>query len=71
MAEYCLDCLNKISKTNYKKSHFVISDYLDYCDCCGKRMNTKPWDKEIGTCHNCDNIFLKDEDKCIWRKNTN
>ena len=58
-------------KTRAKVKFYREMDSSDYCDCCGKRMNTKPWNKEIGTCHNCDNIFFKDEDKCIWRKNTN
>ena len=39
----------------------------DYCDCCGKRMNLKPWDKEFGICHKCNNDYSKEEDKCKWR----
>lgn len=43
-------------------------DSLDYCDCCGSRMNLKPWDREIGICHKCNNYYEKDRDKCLWRK---
>lgn len=42
-------------------------DSLNYCDCCGVRMNLKPWDREIGICHKCDNYYEKDSDKCLWR----
>lgn len=43
-------------------------DSLDYCDCCNARMNLKPWDKEIGICHKCDNYYSNNEDRCKWRK---
>lgn len=43
-------------------------DSLDYCDCCGKRMNLKPWDWEIGVCHKCNQYYEKDVDRCKWRK---
>lgn len=43
-------------------------DSLNYCDCCGVRMNLKPWDREIGVCHKCNNYYEKDKDKCLWRK---
>ena len=36
MAEFCLDCLNKISETNYPKSKFIISKDLDFCEECGE-----------------------------------
>ena len=43
-------------------------DSIDYCDCCGRRMNLIPWDREIGLCHECNDYYLKDEDRCKWRK---
>ena len=45
-------------------------DSPDYCDCCGARMNLKPWDKEIGICHKCEEYYENepDRDKCLWRK---
>jgi exonuclease III len=42
-------------------------DSIDYCDCCGRRMNLIPWDREIGICHECNDYYLKDEDRCKWR----
>ena len=38
-----------------KKQRAEISEYwkmdsVNYCDCCGERMNLKPWDREIGIC---------------------
>lgn len=55
-------------KTRVKVKEYRQMDSLDYCDCCGIRMNLKPWDKEIGVCHKCDEYYQKQEDKCKWRK---
>lgn len=57
-------------ETRAKIKFYREMDSLDYCDCCGKRMNLKPWDKEIGLCHGCNNHLSKEDDKCIWRKRT-
>ena len=54
-------------KTRAKVKEYRQMDSLDYCDCCGKRMNLKPWDLEIGICHQCNDYYTK-EDKCKWRK---
>lgn len=43
-------------------------DDINYCDCCGKRMNLKPWDLEVGICHKCNDYYQKENDKCKWRK---
>ncbi len=35
MAEFCIDCLNKISNTHYKEKDFIMSENLEFCDeCC-------------------------------------
>ncbi len=35
LAEFCLECLNKISRTNYTEKDFIISKDLDFCEeCC-------------------------------------
>ena len=34
-------------------------DSLDYCDCCGARMNLIPRDREIGVCRKCDEHYKK------------
>lgn len=54
--------------TRAKVEFYRKMDSLDYCDCCGKRMNLKPWDVEIGVCHECNDYYLKDVDRCKWRK---
>ncbi len=36
MAEFCLDCLNKINGTNYDKSCFVLLKDLELCEECGQ-----------------------------------
>lgn len=59
---------NKATRAQVK--YYREMDSLDYCDCCGKRMNLKPWDREIGICHQCNNdMYVKNTDKCKWRKN--
>lgn len=44
-------------------------DNPNYCDCCGRVMNKKPWDNEVGICHKCQELYDKepDRDKCPWR----
>ena len=54
--------------TRAKVTFYREMDSEDYCDCCGVRMNLKPWDREIGICHKCDNRLQKEQDRCKWRK---
>lgn len=35
MAEFCVDCWNKLNETNNSEKRYVISDYLDLCEGCG------------------------------------
>lgn len=54
--------------------HYREMDSLDYCDCCGARMNLIPWDREIGVCRKCDEHYKKTDpgfDRCKWRKKDN
>lgn len=39
MAEFCLDCWNKINETNYPESKFIISKELCLCEECQKMTN--------------------------------
>ena len=57
---------NKTMRAKVKE--YRQMDSLDYCDCCGKRMNLKPWNWELGICHQCNEYYQKQEDKCKWRK---
>lgn len=36
MAEFCVDCINRINNTNYSKRSFIISKDLDLCEGCGE-----------------------------------
>lgn len=36
MAEFCLDCWNKINETCDKKGKYILSKDLDLCEGCGK-----------------------------------
>ena len=35
MADFCLDCLNKLDNTNHSAKRFILSDYTDLCEGCG------------------------------------
>ena len=36
MAEFCLECLNKLNKTNDSKWRYVLSREKDLCEECGE-----------------------------------
>ena len=36
MAEFCLECWNKINNSNDTEVDFIISDDLDFCEECGE-----------------------------------
>ena len=36
MAEFCLDCWNKINKTEENEKKYVLSKDLDLCEGCGE-----------------------------------
>ena len=36
MAEFCLECFNKINETNDDETKYIMSDYLDLCEECGE-----------------------------------
>lgn len=56
-------------KQRAEVAEFRKMDSLDYCDCCGAIMNLKPWDREIGTCHKCNEYYEKqDKVKFPWSR---
>ena len=36
MAEFCLECWNKLNNSHYSEKKYIISDYLDLCEGCGE-----------------------------------
>ncbi len=36
MAEYCLDCWNKINESEDSEKDFILSEDLDLCEGCGE-----------------------------------
>lgn len=36
MAEFCVDCWNKLSGTQYRPKHFLLSEEPDLCEGCGE-----------------------------------
>ena len=36
MAEFCLDCWNKMNGTRHSKRKYVLSKDLDFCEGCGE-----------------------------------
>ena len=39
MAEFCLQCWNRINKTNDPPDKYILSKELDLCEGCGKWTN--------------------------------
>lgn len=39
MAEFCLECWNKINGKDDPPSRYIISKDLDTCECCGEWKN--------------------------------
>ena len=56
---------DKVTRAKIKECRQM--DSLDYCDCCGARMNLKPWNRELGVCHKCNEYYGKSFDRCKWR----
>lgn len=46
-------------KQRAEVAEFRKMDSVNYCDCCGSRMNLKPWNREIGICRKCDEYYEK------------
>lgn len=56
-------------KQRAEVAEFRKMDSENYCDCCGARMNLKPWDREIGLCHKCSEHYEKqDKKKFPWSR---
>ncbi len=36
MAEFCLECYNKINQTDYKEKDVVMSSFPELCEGCGE-----------------------------------
>ena len=54
--------------TRDKVRYFKKMNSSKYCDCCGTRLNLKPWYTELGLCHRCSNHLENRRDKCKWRR---
>lgn len=46
MAEFCVDCWNKMNETDYSSNRFVISKEIDLCEGCGEFKNVIIREKE-------------------------
>lgn len=46
MAEFCLECWNKLNGTNDPPSKYVLSDELDFCEGCGQMKQVVVGDSE-------------------------
>lgn len=41
----------------------------NHCDCCGAKLNIKPWNREFGLCRKCNEYYEKlDWNRCLWRE---
>lgn len=51
---------------DHQQNSFVPIYKIDsekYCDCCGLRINKKPWHREFGLCSECDKRFKNEYNK--------
>lgn len=56
-------------KQRAEVAEFRKMDSANYCDCCGARMNLKPWDREVGICRKCDDYYEnQDRQKTPWSR---
>ncbi len=46
MAEFCLECWNRINKTNDDPKKYIISKDLDLCEGCGEWKNVIIYEKK-------------------------
>ena len=47
MAEFCLQCWNKMYKTNDDESKFILSKELDFCEGCGEWKHVIVREREV------------------------
>ncbi len=40
MAEFCVDCFNKMNRSNIKEKALILSDEAELCEGCGKYKRT-------------------------------
>jgi hypothetical protein len=60
MAEFCLDCWNKMNNSSLTNIDVKISKYLDLCEGCGEIKNVIIFYEKFGTIKNiCRKIFRR------------
>ncbi len=37
MAEFCLDCWNKLNQTSYTEREYILGKDIDLCEGCGEK----------------------------------
>lgn len=52
MAEFCLDCWNKLSNKNFTEKDYVLSRELDLCEECGE------WKPVIIRVRRCPGLYV-------------
>lgn len=58
MAEFYIDCWNKINETNDKTNNYVISKDLTLCEDCGEYKNVIVAERKYYNLHRLKRIFL-------------
>ena len=46
MAEFCVECFNRINETNKAESEYIISKEPDLCEGCGQYKNVVVMEKK-------------------------
>ena len=58
MAEFCLECWNKMNGTRHSKRKYVLSKDLDLCEGCGQLKHVIIMERSGYYMHNSEYIFL-------------
>ncbi len=58
MAEFCLDCWNRLNKRKLKKNQVVLSEELDLCEGCGEMKYVIDEIVKFDLCRSCFAAFF-------------
>lgn len=62
MAEFCMECLNRINGTNFKEEDFIMSEALEFCEECCKFKHIVLVRKDACYFHRFRNLFKRRAD---------
>jgi len=58
MAEFCIDCFNKMNSTDFSKEKYILSNNLELCEGCGEWKHIVIMEQRGYSIYDVRNIFL-------------